>query len=374
VSAQAHGTLRRRRAHGRPGWPRLASSLPLAALVCMSLGAPAAQTSSFQDPLDTPAVATRFAASVQLGAVARAGSRLVAVGARGLIVLSDDEGRTWRQVGSPVSSDLVAVRFVSARKGWASGHDGVILASDDGGEHWVKQLDARMAETLLKNHFAALAAAGDPDAARLAKEVARNYQDGPEVPILGLWFDNEQVGWATGSFGTLLGTRDGGKTWESWIEKVDDGKMLHYNAVRDVGGDVYLASEQGLLYRLDRSRGRFTPVQTGYTGSFFGVVGTRDYVIAYGIGGSAYRSRDHGASWQRIATGVHGGITGACVLDDGRLLLVSQDGRLMMSQDQGDTFHSVTVARPGLFTDVAPAGGGEVVVTGLGGAQRANLQ
>jgi len=349
-------------------------SLLLLALVCMAGGAPAAQAGSFQDPLDTPAVATRFTSSTQLSAVARAGPRLVAVGARGLIALSDDEGRSWRQAASPVSSDLVAVRFVSARKGWASGHDGVILATDDGGEHWVKQLDARMAETLFKQHFATLAAAGDADAARLAKEIARNYQDGPEVPILDLWFDNDRVGWAAGPFGTLLGTRDGGKTWESWVEKVDDGKMLHYNAVRGVGGDVYLASEQGLLYRLDRARGRFTPVQTGYTGSFFGVVGTRDYVIAYGIGGSAYRSRDGGASWQRLATGVHGGLTAACVLDDGRLLFVSQDGRLMMSQDQGDTFHSVTVSHPGLFTDVVPAGADEAVVTGLGGAQRANLQ
>src|SRR5436309_10872053 len=32
---------------------------------------------------------------------------------------------------------------------------------------------------------------------------------------LDLWFDNEQVGWAAGPFGTLLGTKDGGKTWRS---------------------------------------------------------------------------------------------------------------------------------------------------------------
>ena len=51
-------------------------------------------------------------------------------------MVSDDEGTSWRQVESPVSSDLVAVRFVSAYQGFASGHDGVILATTDGGEHW----------------------------------------------------------------------------------------------------------------------------------------------------------------------------------------------------------------------------------------------
>lgn len=373
-----HAALREVRRHrptrlARAG-KRLCMLLPLLALVNASFGTPTGTADKFRDPLDTPAEVTRLPTTTPLGAIARAGSRLVAVGVRGLIVVSGDGGRSWRQVSSPVSSDLVAVRFVSARHGWASGHDGVILASVDGGEHWVKQLDGRMAAGLLEAHFAALAAKGDANAARLQQEVARNYESGPEVPMLDLWFDNEQTGWAVGPFGMLLGTSDGGKTWVSWIEHVDDDRMLHYNAVRGVGGNVYLASEQGLLYKLDRARDRFTAVPTGYTGSFFGVVGTRDYVIAYGIGGSAYRSRDAGATWQRLATGVHGGLTGACVLDDGRLLFVSQDGRLTMSRDQGNTFQPVTVSRPGLFTDVAPAAQNRAVLTGLGGEQSVNLQ
>jgi photosystem II stability/assembly factor-like uncharacterized protein len=336
-------------------------------------GAPAATGGTFRDPLDAPAQATRLATTTQLGAIARAGSRLVSVGVRGLIVVSDDEGKTWRQVRTPVSVDLVAVRFVTARKGWASGHGGVILATADGGESWVKQLDGRMAVELLTAHFAALLAKGDAHAARLKQEVARNYESGPEVPMLDLWFDNEETGWAVGSFGIVLGTRDGGKTWLSWIEKVDNAKMLHYNAVRGVGGDIYLASEQGLLFKLDRSRERFLPVATGYKGSFFGVVGTRDYAIAYGLRGSAYRSRDGGSSWQRLDTGVSGGLTNAALLDDGRLLFVSQDGRVVVTRDQGDTFKPVSVSRPDLFTDIAPAPDNRAVLTGRGGVQVVNL-
>ena len=351
---------------------RLLTSLLLAAGA--AFGAFAAVGGKFQDPLDAPAQPTRFTTTTHLSAITRAGSRLVSVGVRGLIVLSDDEGQTWRQVTPPVSSDLVAVRFVSARQGWASGHDGVILATRDGGEHWVKQLDGRMAAELLSAHFAGLAAQGDAKAVRLQKEVERNYENGPEMPMLDLWFENDRAGWAVGPFGTILGTHDGGKTWVSWIEKVDNDKMLHYNAVRGIGGDVYLASEQGLLFKLDRSRERFMPIVTGYKGSFFGVVGTRDYLIAYGLRGSAYRSRDAGASWQRLATGVPGGLTGATLLDDGRLLFVSQDGRLIMSADHGDSFKPVPVSRPGLFTDVAPAARDRAVLTGLGGVQSARLQ
>jgi photosystem II stability/assembly factor-like uncharacterized protein len=345
-------------------------SFVLAAVACGSF---AADSAGFKDPLDEPSVPTRFVSTTPLSAIARAGKRLVSVGMRGLVVVSDDEGQTWRQVSLPVSSDLVAVRFASARLGWAAGHDGVILATDDAGEHWVKQLDGRGAAQLLTAHFARLAAQGDVGAARLQKAVALNYQSGPETPMLDLWFENEQSGWAVGPFGTLLGTRDGGKTWVSWMEKVDNDKMLHYNAVRGVGADVYLASEQGLLFKLDRARERFLPLATGYTGSFFGVVGTRDYVIAYGLRGSAYRSRDGGATWQRLSTGVPAGLTGASLLDGGELLFVTQDGRLLLSADQGDSFKSIAVARPGLFTDIAAAAGRRAVLTGLGGVQSARL-
>jgi photosystem II stability/assembly factor-like uncharacterized protein len=349
---------------------RLLTSLVVVAGVAFS--AMAAGDRAFHDPLDEAAQSTRFASATHLTAIAHPGNRLVSVGVRGLVVLSDDEGVSWRQAASPVSSDLVAVRFVSARRGWAAGHDGVVLATQDGGEHWTKQLDGRMAAALLAAHFDKLAASGDAQAARLRKDVARNYESGPEIPVLDLWFDNEQVGWAAGPFGTLLGTKDGGKTWQSWMEKVDNDKLLHFNAVRGVGGDVYLASEQGTLFKLDRTRERFVALSTGYKGSFFGVVGNRDYLIAYGLRGTAYRSRNGGANWERLTTGVPAGLTGASLLQDGRLLFVSQDGRLIMSRNQGDTFQAVPVSRPGLFTDVAQAGG-RILITSIGGIQAATL-
>ena len=333
----------------------------------------AAPATPFLDPLDTPAPITSLATATQLGAVARAGTRLVAVGVRGLVLLSDDAGATWRQTPAPVSSDLVSVRFASARRGWAAGHDGVILFTDDGGATWSRQLDGRMTAELLTEHFKRRVAQGDAQAVRLLEEVKRNYANGPEMPILDLWFEDEQVGWAVGPFGTILGTRDGGKTWVSWIEKVDNDKMLHYNAVRGVGTDLYLASEQGTLFKLDRARGRFVPLTTGYAGSFFGIVGTRDWLIAYGLRGSAWRSRDGGAHWEALATGVSAGLTGGTVLDDGRIVFVSQGGRLIVSRDQGASFKSLPVVRPDLFTDVVQATAGRVVLTGKAGPQSAAL-
>ena len=73
--------------------------------------------------------------------MARAGERLVAVGERGRIILSDDNGVTWRQVHSPTSVTLTHVTFATPVDGWAVGGMGIVLHSADGGLSWTKQLD-----------------------------------------------------------------------------------------------------------------------------------------------------------------------------------------------------------------------------------------
>jgi photosystem II stability/assembly factor-like uncharacterized protein len=325
---------------------------------------------TFRDPLDAPAPPTRLASATQSTGLARVGDRrVVAVGVRGLIIVSDDGGETWTQVPAPVSSDLLTVRFVDGKHGWAGGHDGVVLATRDGGDSWEKLLDGRQTGPLLVDHLTKLAAAGDAEVQPLLRDVKRNFENGPEMPVLDLWFEDTQHGWAVGPFGTAVGTTDGGRTWQSWVEKVDNPKMLHYHAIRAIDGDVYMPSEQGIVFKLDRERLRFEALQTGYAGSFFGVVGAREFILAYGLRGTIYRSRDRGATWERVPTDFPATLTGATVLDDGRLVFVSQDGRAMVTADQANTFEPLRPARPTLFTDVVQVSRDRVVVSGLSGVQ-----
>ncbi|MDO6748847.1 WD40/YVTN/BNR-like repeat-containing protein, partial [Gilvimarinus sp. 1_MG-2023] len=93
------------------------------------------------DPLQTPAQTSAKAHTALLLDITQAGERLVAVGAFGHILYSDDQGASWQQAQVPVSVTLTAVSFADARHGWAVGHDGIILATEDGGLNWRKQLD-----------------------------------------------------------------------------------------------------------------------------------------------------------------------------------------------------------------------------------------
>jgi len=346
----------------------------VAAFLSLSVAHAAAVNGTVKEPLDVPAAVTRLTTSTQLSGIAQAGKRLVAVGIRGLIITSDDAGATWTQRLAPVSSDLLAVHFPTAARGWAVGHDGVILHSADGGKSWVKQYDGRQAATQLLNHFTKLADAGDENAKRLLGEMKLNYENGPEQALLDVWFEDEKNGFACGSFGTLLATTDGGKTWESRIENVEYGTLLHLNAVRGVGGNVYLASEKGLVFRLDRQKKRFVPAETGYNGSFFSVAGAGDTVIAAGLRGSVYRSNDAGKSWEKLDAGLIAAVTGMASTEAGRILMVSQNGSVLISDDAGTRFTTLRVPRPTVLSGVTQVGSDKVVVVGLTGVQQVRLK
>lgn len=328
-----------------------------------------AMAQPYVDPLDAPAEINQLASQSQLTAVTLAGERLVAVGARGVVLLSDDGGQHWKQAKVPVSSDLVAVQFPSASLGWAVGHDGVILHTTDGGESWSKQLDGRELLKQLTAHFQAQAEQGDERASQYLDLVKLNFGNGPEQPFLGVWFENPRDGFAVGAFGTLMGTHDGGKSWESWIEKIDNPNSFHLNAITGIAGELYIASEQGTVFKLDRNQQRFVALATGYTGSFFGVVGNQRFLLAHGLRGNAFRSTDGGQSWNRVETGNGAGLVASVINGHGALLLASQAGAVLRSDDQGKSFKPLESVRPYLFAGLSQADGDKVAIVGMSGVQ-----
>lgn len=345
-----------------------------AALLLAFLPATVSLANPYVDPLDAPAEVNQLATRSQLTAVSSVGKRLVAVGARGVIILSDDDGEHWSQAEVPVSSDLVAVHFPTKLAGWVVGHGGVILHSADGGNSWSKQLDGRELLTQLSAHFQAQVEKGDALASQYLDLVELNFGNGPEQPFLGVWFEDELNGFAVGAFGTLMATHDGGKNWESWIEKIDNPNSFHLNAISGIAGDVYIASEQGTVFKLDRTRQRFIALSTGYAGSFFGVVGNQDFLLAYGLRGNAYRSADGGLTWQPVPTGRESGLVAAQIDEEGSLLVASQAGAVLRSDDQGQTFSTLSSVKPYLFAGLAPMDGDKVVIVGMSGVQVAAAQ
>lgn len=342
-------------------------------LVALALiGASAARAEP--DVIDRPARPTALGKSSALLSVTRAGKRLVAVGERGIVLLSDDSGSSWRQASVPVSESLTNVRFVNERQGWAIGHSGIILHSADGGQTWQRQLDGRKAADLcltLARQVGEHAKAGDARAKGLLADAERLVADGPDKPFLDLWFKDANEGFVVGAYGLILGTSDGGQTWQSWQDRIDNPRGHHFYAISVVGDDILIAGEQGALFHSTNRGNSFDEVKTPYAGTYFGVRHLADGgVLAYGLRGSIYRSTSGLKDWQKVASGADSTLNGGASLDDGSLLLVDQSGHLLRSKDGGRSFQIASTRLGFPLTAVASAPDGAVIVVGLGGVAR----
>ncbi|WP_169304549.1 WD40/YVTN/BNR-like repeat-containing protein [Halopseudomonas bauzanensis] len=341
------------------------ASLPTGLMVLLLL-MPASLLAAFRDPLDTPAEEFTRLAERPTQAVAKAGDVLVAVGARGLIATSRD-GQNWQQSSSPVQSDLLAVVFPTPEQGWAVGHDGVILHSTDAGRSWAKQLDGRQAGELFTDYYASLQ--GDPELVdSMQSAVALNYGSGPTLPLLDVWFADAQRGFAVGSFGTLVATRDGGRTWEPWLHRIDNPDLLNLNAIQGVGDALYIAAEQGVVFRLGPQSQQFEMTETGYEGSFFGLLGVGNSVVAYGLSGTAYRSDNHGADWTPLHNPSGISLTaGATLPGAGDFVLTNARGDLLFGNIRSDRLQPQRGKGFARYTGVTALGGERLVITSLEG-------
>jgi len=315
--------------------------------------------------LEQPALHSAKAQRSVLLALTRAGERLVAVGERGIILLSDDSGASWRQARVPVSVSLTAVQFVDAERGWAVGHLGVVLHSADGGETWVEQLDGIQAAQL------ALESAKQGSDAKLLKAAEWLVADGPDKPFLDLYFSDRRQGFIVGAYGLILRTADGGDSWQPWMQQLENPEGLNLYAIRAAGDALFIAGERGLLLRSSDSGQSFQALDSPYDGSFFGLQGSATgELLAFGLRGNAYWSGDRGASWRRIDTGVEVALSAATRLADGALVLASQAGDLLLSRDQGRSFQPLAGPAGASIAGLVAAPDGSLVRVGLSGLTR----
>ncbi|BDM23372.1 BNR domain-containing protein [Pseudomonas sp. LRP2-20] len=334
-------------------------------LLAACCGLPPAFAGDAVDVLSQPAVQGPQALHAVLQDVTRAGARLVAVGERGVVLLSDDNGANWRQAtGVPVSVSLTAVQFIDARKGWAVGHAGVVLHSDDAGEHWTLQLDGKRAAAL---ELQAAEAAAEP---RRVSAAQRLQADGADKPLLALNFADAQHGMVVGAYGLALHTQDGGRTWASSMGLLANDRGLHLYALARQGSRLYVAGEQGLLLRSADGGGHFEALQGPYDGSYFAATvlpGGR--LLVGGLRGSLFASDDGGDSFQALANPVPASLNGMRATG-GQLLFANQAGMLLRSRLDRFAAQPLVVSDGLPLTAATTAADGAIVAVGMAGARR----
>ncbi|MEA2830075.1 MAG: hypothetical protein QOF22_823 [Bradyrhizobium sp.] len=267
--------------------------------------------------------------SLMLG-IARIGDRLVVVGERGRILLSDDSGRSWRAVVSGTDATLNSLRFTNAKTGFAVGWDATILRTDDAGETWAK-------------------VNSDPSA------------DNGLFDVAGL---PDGGGLAVGAYGLALLSPDG-KSWT--VEHSDTlDPDAHMNALfAPEPGHLVVAGEAGSVYASNDVGKIWHHLDFPYEGSLFGgfAFGPRDWLV-YGLRGHVFRTQDGGDHWTPIETGTTQGILGATRLKDGRVVLVGNGGIALVSDAAVTGFTPIQHPETQTLSGVAEAPDGSLVAVG----------
>lgn len=294
---------------------------------------------------------------------AMAGPRMVAVGERGHILTSDDQGQTWRQAKVPTRNNLTGVYFADDKHGWAVGHDEVILRTEDGGETW----------TLVHS----------------APE--------KEQPLLAVWFKDAYQGLAIGAYGTVLASKDGGRTWEQRTfdpkplisaaaaraasddkdEFVDapTSSDMHLNSIVEAGdGSLLIAAESGHVFRSTDDGATWTVLPSPYEGSFFGVLPLEGKsLLVFGLRGHLFRSDDGGLTWRQIETGTVAMLTDAARADERTIVVSGLAGTLLVSRDGGQSFTLVQQPDRKGIAAVLAIDANRILAVGEGGVRTVSL-
>lgn len=346
----------------------------------------------WQDPLHSPSYKTDRAHEALLLDVTRAGARLVAVGAYGHIVYSDDNGLTWTQAEVPVTLTLTSVHFVDGRNGWAAGHDGIILNTVDGGQSWKKQFDGfsanqEIVESLLlgvQEAEAALAEAeegGHSGAIAEAQErleilefklddAQYDLETDSTKPFLNIWFYDAKRGFVVGAYGMIFQTEDGGASWKNIASRLPNAENYHLNSLVPVGASALMVTgERGLIMRSDDFGKSWHLLDSPYEGSLFGAAAAGNKQLIYGLRGNVFYTADGGITWAAQEIDNEQTLLGGLLTRD-RVFLVGNGG-VLIEFDASMQKSKVHHIEGGMgYSGIAQAVDGTLVVVGESGIER----
>jgi photosystem II stability/assembly factor-like uncharacterized protein len=183
-------------------------------------------------------------------------------------------------------------------------------------------------------------------------------EPGKERALLSVWFENAQHGFAVGQFGLVVETEDGGKSWRErkLIDAGDAGEKHLLQIFSAGGGLVFVAAEVGGVFRSEDSGRNWKLVQTDNKGSFWTGLALHDgSLLVAGMRGHIYRSSDRGLSWKEVPGITQQSLTSIVQGEDGTVYLVGMSGAVVTSKDQGQSF--VASIRPDRANLTAAASG-----------------
>jgi len=350
--------------------PRIGLSLLGALLWALGGARPAAA-----EPLDPADPSAWRIPAPDLHALAVEGDTLCAVGYWGSVLVSWDRGERFERVRTPVREALFAVDFADADHGFAVGARGTILKTSDAGRSWSRlpvTLPDEFGEELplelslfgvsaisTTNVWAVgdgglvLHSSDGSSWTRIPVDEAVFADDNLTERILNdIQFADASSGWIAGEFGTVLRSRDGGRSWARHAHvgaSENDPYLFAVSAGSQAGSGPPVATVglAGRIWIADATGTRWIEKTMPGQESLYAIAQSGPRLVAVGDRGAIYVSQDSGASWVAATRPrVLGWLRAVRFAPTGTLFAVGAGGTLLRSDDGGSSFTRVSVGDP----------------------------
>ncbi len=259
--------------------------------------------------------------------ITQVGDRLLAAGALGEILYSDDKGASWR----PAKLDrnrqalLVSLAFAPDKKtGFAVGHEGWILRTKDGGSNW--------------------------------EEVAFSKENGEPLMSIARLPSGDWI--SVGAFGRAIISKDNGQSWEALaLPAAVEDKHMNRIASSEDGKHWLIVGERGLVIKSDDAGASWQLEPEFYNGSFYNAMPTRaGGWLIYGMRGNAFVQAAPGEPWAKSTIQAPVSFFGHAQEKDGTIVLVGQGSMLGLSHDGGKSFALQRAKGRATLTDIVLTG------------------
>ncbi|HSD64658.1 MAG TPA: protein kinase [Ignavibacteriaceae bacterium] len=256
-------------------------------------------------------------------------------GFNGLILKTDDGGKTWQKNTFDSGVNFFSVLFITPDKGFIAGDNGTLIYTEDGGKNW-NFLKTFSKESVFDIYFLKDKLTGFMAGSHgtILKTVngGRNwypvYTPAKEL-LYSIGFKDERNGFAVGWNGTMLKTTNAGISWKL-MDKITD------NYLRDI---IFIDESNGFIS---------------------------------GGGGLVLRTTDGGQDWREIPSNTLSGLYSIHFVDNKDGLILGSRGEILVTDDSGANWKLTNSGNYTALTDAAIASRDQIFVVGFNGTMLTN--